>query len=118
MTTEIKTRTITLSNRPPVRIRDDEWQLIASADWHDGDQGLRCRAHRTAWLKVRQHDDGRTIVYAGYDSDFSSERDLRAGLLLAPADDVVSAIREVAARIERLAELADRAIADLPAEEI
>ena len=65
------TRTITLSNRQPVKIDEDNWPVIADAKDYVHDGQVECQANRksTWWIKVRQHKDGRAIVYAGYSYD-------------------------------------------------
>lgn len=116
MTTTTKTRIVTLSNRPPVRIKESEWPVIADSFWHDG--LIRCQANRTAWLKVRRHDDGRTLVYGGRESRWQGERDKRSGLLIDKTGDVVAAIYQVADDLGYVEQLAAEAVGDLPAEEI
>src|SRR5690606_22143474 len=83
-------------------------------------------------LRVRRHTDGRAIVYAGYiyESLWQGEEQLRVrvGDLIGPGDDLVRAIQrvggELADRIEdepgaqRLRDVIDARIADLPAEEL
>lgn len=128
------TRTITLTNRPPVKIDEDTWGLIAVATAKDYDNQYEFQANRTSkWhIGVRQHDDGRAIVYASYNhtSAFQSESDYscRAGVLLDSSDDLPAAINEVAREIasqehassdaEKWPTLARNCIADLPAEEL
>lgn len=111
-----KHRTITLTDRPPVKIIDDEWPLIASANWYEGEHASQ--ANRSGWLKVRQHEDGRTIVYGAYDSLFPTEDDLRGGEMLTAGSDIAAAINRVAQSVRSERECAARCIADLPAEEI
>lgn len=70
-TTEAKSRTITLTDRPPVKIREDLWPVIAEAsddsfngrDYSRRQQALGRGECDTYRLKVRQHPDGRAIVY-------------------------------------------------------
>lgn len=131
----MSTLTITLTNRPPVKINKDDWPLLASAsdDWNDDRSGTGTQAIRaTKWrVTVRAHADGRKVVYAVYDhtTRYQSERDAsyRGGELLAADDDVVAAILRVCADMqERVggddgavwARLAQECIADLPAESI
>lgn len=129
-TTPTKTRTITLTDRPPVTIREDDWPIIAEADYDD-DTTQDCRPNRNSFghVKVRRHADGRAIVYARYDYEtrWQGERgDTRkAGVLLAAdatTDDVIRAIKAVHAQIgiesEDWQQLAQKCIADLPAEAI
>ena len=120
-------RTITLTGRPPVTIDEDKWPVIASARDSDHDGQHECQANRTwTWgLRVRQHEDGRAIVYAVYDatSQFRGEQveSAKHGVLLL-ADcamaDICQSIEDVASRMpgERWDELAAECIADLPAE--
>lgn len=110
-------RTITLTERAPVRIITADWPEIACADWHNGE--VASQATRKAWIKVRQHEDGRTLVYGGSTSQYRGERDLRAGYLLAKGHSslTIQMIRAVAQEISHSG-LAAECIADLPAEEI
>ena len=116
-----KKLTVTLTNRPPVRINPDNWPVIASAKRHDGQ--VECKANTVYYVKVRQHEDGRTIVYgaktAGNGGQYASFHEARAGVLLenGEIEAIVSAIHEVAVNAE-CDDLADDCIADLPAEEL
>jgi hypothetical protein len=124
-----KTRTITLTDRPPVKIREDEWPEIASAkDW---DNTHESQANRRWNLRVRQNQkDGRTIVYGTYSTQWQDERGAAAGELLTPPSDasikddewyvwdaIPAAIKRVAANCN-CERIADECIADLPAEEL
>ena len=134
MVAEQKTyRTITLTGRPPVRIRQADWPLIAragNARW-DGQYRFQATRITDVAIRVRRHADGRMVVYGIYDYEtkWQGERDvrIRAGYLLPAGDDPVAAIQAVGADInERLGgedeELVrgavDRCVAALPAEEI
>lgn len=143
--TDSTPRTITLTDRRPVKIDPTAWPVRASADWKDWDNQYECQANRTwkAWLRVRQHIDGRTLVYGGYDYSTcwqgESGATFRDGVLLTPTDDeyppssrtaehdwtgerVIAAIREVGERLQSRSEcehfgnLIAECIADLPAE--
>jgi len=131
-----KTRTITLTARPPVKIREDEWPVIAHGKYHHHDNQYEFQANRL-WkmdVRVRQHADGRAIVYGVYDYDtaFRTERGFlaKAGLVVDQGADLVDAIRTVG---ETLADAASEAehdfgadisaavrdcIAELPAQEL
>jgi hypothetical protein len=124
-----KTRTITLTGRPPVTINEDDWPFLASASDKDWDNEHEFQANRTWYWFVgaRQHDDGRAVVYATYShsSQWAKERgvDCKNGVLLSEgssAQDVCDAIAEVCGRMEgdRWEELAAECIADMPAEKL
>jgi len=130
-------RTITLTGRPPVSISDDNWPLLASASDKDYDNQYEFQANRISkwFIGVRQHEDGRAIVYAtySYTSRFQGARDFSAkrGVMLDKGSDdaaICRAIENVASDIaaaERYGEDANRwpnlaaeCIADMPAIEI
>lgn len=133
-------RTITLTGRPPVTIQEDAWPLIARASDKEWDNQYECQANRISkwFIGVRQHEDGRALVYATYSymNNWQGARDYAAksGLLLSSADGSVAdqvicdAINEVCTDIsraehngndaERWPTLAAECIADMPAEEI
>ena len=136
--TERKQRTITLTDSRPVTIYEDEWPVIASSDWGDHDNQYEFQANRkaSATLKVRQHADGRSIVYGiyRYQTQFQDDSDVRvgAGRLVPVADGdgaIITAIRDAMEHLssyDSLPEgwqpdwrlLADECIADLPAEQL
>lgn len=132
-------RTITLSDRRPVTIVDGEWPVIAGAGDSEYDGQVRSQANRASeWsMRVRQHADGRAIVYAVYEhnTNWQGERDIavRHGVLLSAEDGarpglVVDAIKSVSRRMAgcehadddaaRWTRLADECIAHLPPETI
>mgnify|MGYP000112006900 FL=1 len=108
--------TITLTGRRPVRIKKAEWPIIAAADWHDGE--VRWQADRVWRLTVRQHADGRAIVYGVHETAVQTEHDRRGGELLPPGADIPAAVYRVAENLGFDRWLAERVIADLPAEEL
>lgn len=130
MTTEPKTRTITLTGRPPVRIREDEWPILAedhaSVSTRNGTPlpDYEC----AEWsLRVRRHADGRAIVYgvasapgAGWPDHGAT--DWRGGELLDADADLVVSIQRVGRQLVEHGgapeSLIRRCIADLPAETI
>jgi hypothetical protein len=110
------TRTITLSDRPPVQIDEDTWPEIASAS--DDDATGASAAQRKASIRVRRHADGRCLVYGVATDSRPNARNLRAGYLV----DANGYPERVVAAIQRVAEtlgwpaLAADTIASLPAE--
>jgi hypothetical protein len=131
------TRTITLTGRPPVKIDDADWNIIANASdsGHDGQVESQANRKSSWWIKVRQHVDGRTIVYAGYShsSNWQGERcyEAKRGVMLpkeTTAEAICDAIREVRDDIasaehyegdeSRWPTLAAECIASMPAEEL
>lgn len=129
-------RTIRLTNQPPVTVADVNWPVLASARDKDHDGQVECQANRRrCWgVTVRQHADGRTLVYAtySYSSQWGHERDLDAyagELLDHPSSEMICGrIQAVCHAIAqathqgddavRWSELAAACIADMPAEEL
>lgn len=109
-------RTITLSDRPPVRIDTDEWPVIAESHDFDGEHASQAIYRWT--LKVRRHADGRCLLYGVSTSAWPSEPDRRGGVLLGEGADLIAAADQVAKRLGLPAHLYDELIADLPAEVI
>jgi hypothetical protein len=108
--------TITLTSRRPVTVNKADWPIIAKGKtW---DNKYEHQANRTYSLFVRQHQDGRAIVYGVYTTCYEGERDRRGGELLAPDADIPAAIRRVADELDFDSEIAQLCIADLPAEQI
>jgi hypothetical protein len=126
-TTEPKVRTITMTGRAPIRIREDDWHQVAIAKHWDGE--FESQANRSWTVRAREHvTDGRVIVSAVYNTRWQHEQCAAAGELLdtgrAPTSDtsgndadVVAAIIKVCQAIGRPG-LADECIADLPPQEI
>lgn len=131
----MSTRTITITGRPPVRIAEVNWPLIASASDRDFDSQYEPQANQISkwFVGVRQHADGRAVVYAtySYDSNWQGARDHQArhGVLLPAGSDAAAicrAIRDVAEDMAaaehdgedaaRWPTLAAECIADMPAE--
>jgi hypothetical protein len=136
--------TITLTGRPPVKVRKEDWPVLASAsdeDTHGCQQGNQPNKTHTWKLTVRRHDDGRAIVYAvyEYDSRYQGARGItvRGGELLptglgeSAPPSIVDAINRVAVDMAaRVAaegaeaegrvfhRIAQECIANLPAEEL
>ena len=130
-------RTITISNRQPVTIDEDNWPVIAEAKDFEHDGQVECQANRrSSWCcKVRQHEDGRAIVYAVYQytTNWQNARDYsaKAGRLLpvgSTYEDISRAITNVCYEIAerehnggdslRWESIEADCIADLPAEEL
>lgn len=129
-------RTITLTGRPPVTINEDAWPVIASASDKDYEGEFEFQSFRTSkWhITVRQHEDGRTLVYAtySYSTAWRNERGLQAkrGELLpkggACEEHICRAIERVCQDVAsaehsgddagRWSELAAECVADMPAE--
>jgi hypothetical protein len=132
-TTETKTRTITLTDRAPVRIIEDQWPTIAQAsgdsyggnDYNKHQQSLSQNEVDQYTLKVRRHMDGRVLVYGilqaangGWHAPAEGE-DFRGGELLQQWDmDVVLSIRRVGEYCHLPDRIIRECIADLPAVEL
>jgi hypothetical protein len=108
--------TISLTDRAPVKIDRNLWPVIASADDHDGK--VECQANRRWKLLVREHDDGRSIVYGIYTTNWQNEHDRRGGALVDKGGNIAAAIRSVGDRLGFTEDLIQSCIADLPAESL
>lgn len=110
------TLTITLFDRKPVTVVKEDWPIVARADEHDGQ--VEWEATRQHKLIVRQHSDGRAVVYGIHSTKWRNEKDRRGGLLVESAEQIEAVIMEVAERLDFDPWLAQQCIADLPAEEL
>ena len=122
-TTRTTTRTITLTDRPPVTIRPELWPTIARASWWDSE--YESQADRTATIRVREHADGRRIVYGVATSRWAGEGESKAGVILAAVDgqaDTAKTIRAIYDVADGIgygdSRLVAECIASLPAEAI
>lgn len=127
--TTTKKITITMSETAPVSIDPEAWPLIADADRHDG--AVEVQANTKWAIRVRQHADGRRLIYgwqsAGNGGKPAGYRPLYAGYLVewpsgdgrqAKSDEAtIRAIRRVAGVIGD-EQLGAECIADLPAQEL
>jgi hypothetical protein len=122
------TITITMSERRPLKIDSEEWPVVAEASRHSG--AVKSQANQEWFIKVRQHADGRRLVYGrlqpGDGGVPAGWRGAAGGFLVEASergkdnpneDETVRAIRRVAGIVDDDA-LADECIGDLPAEEI
>lgn len=125
-----KTRTITLTGRPPVKISDVDWPLIAAAK-DDSYTSSDCGRYQQALaqgecdqyaMRVRQHADGRVLVYGVLDAAIAAWRapaggeSHRGGMLLPAGADIAAAIQRVGKECGLPSRVIRDCIADLPAE--
>jgi len=118
--TPSRTRTITLTDRAPVTIREDQWPVIARAFERPDRVGNRQEPdyETDAYsLRVRQHEDGRALVYGVVDAatEWTHTDDWRGGELLHPGADIARAIRRVGEAGGMPDSVVRGCIADLPA---
>jgi len=106
---------IKLTSAAPVTVDAKTWPVIASAKWWDGQH--ECQANRTRRVTVRQHEDGRSVVYGWHTSAWPGERGAEAGYLVAADGDLIAAIRTVGEEIGDT-DLARECIQDLPRVEL
>jgi len=124
MNTTTTKRTITLTGRRPISITGAEWPQIAWSDERPGEfvNGTPRPDYETDrhTIRVRQHADGRAIVYAVLTAAtvWTGTEDQRGGELLAAGADIPAAICRVGADCGILKSVISGCIADLPAEEI
>lgn len=123
MTEDTKRIRVALSERPPVLISAKEWPVIAGAKDFSGGSDHACQANEEYWIKVRQHADGRTLVYCrrhrGPGGMHAGYRGAEGGWLLAnpSQSDIIVAIRRCGGIIQDSG-VAQDCISDLPAEEL
>lgn len=124
MTTEKKKKiAVTMSERAPLKLDPDLWPLIASASTHDGQ--VECQANREWAIKVREHEDGRRVVYGwvqrGNGGMPIGYRGASGGYLVEAGanaeEETIRAIRRVAGIIGDDS-MGDECIGDLPAQEL
>lgn len=141
MKKDVAQRVITLTNAQPIRIIDADWTLIASGngDSFIGNDHARHTQSTSNGeldryiLKVRQHNDGRTIVYGIFDaaSAWTGHEDRRGGELLTPPrdtlindtdwcvwDELPRAIRRVGEYCQLPDSIIRDCIADLPPQQL
>lgn len=107
-----KTRTITLTDRAPVSIVESDWPIIAEIVDRPEQLGAR------ATIKVREHKDGRRIVYGTASKGWPKSKVLAAGFVLELFDapsDTAPKITAVGLLIGR-PELSPDCISKLPVE--
>lgn len=126
MTTESKKRTITLTGRAPVTVVEDNWPVIAKGVEENNayGPGMTPRPEeevaRTT-MRVRQHKDGRAIVYvtvkdAGAWCACTPGRP--GGKMLAAGSDLALEITRVGALCDVSDEVIRECVAALPAVEV
>jgi hypothetical protein len=116
---------ITMSERRPLSIDKEAWPIIAKANWWNGEHKFQANYER--WIRVREHADGRRVVYGAYTSGNGGVpvgfRGAEGGFLVPARDGVpdddgtVRAIRRIGGIIDD-DKLADECIANLPAEPV
>ena len=124
-----KKRTVTLTDRRPVTIIEGDWPVVAKAtgDSYGSNDYARYEQARSQgeldeWaIRVRQHEDGRAIVYAVFDAAtaWTNSEDRRGGELLGPEVDdrgLVDASCRVGADVRIPDGTIRECVADLPAE--
>ena len=116
---------ITLTDHAPVRISKDKWPILSSvnetlySDNPDPSANEKIKSGSVR-LIVRQHQDGRAIVYGVHENDdplgnadFSYNR--RGGELLPARSDLPAVIKRVGTSLGIGEELIQACIAGLPA---
>jgi len=116
-----------MTNDSPVSIVASDWPIIAESSGDSYSGSDYCRHQQalgqgecdTYWIRVRQHQDGRAIIYASCDgaTAWTESESWRAGQMVDSGDDIIGAITEVATGCEPpLPESVTREIfEDLPA---
>lgn len=107
---------IPLTGEAPASITPSRWPVIARANWWDSEH--RSQANTMHHLAVRQHADGRTIVYgsveAGPGGQYGGFEPTHGGELLPPGADLAAALGRVAREVGVRPHLLRDALAELP----
>jgi hypothetical protein len=113
--------TITLTGRAPISITKTEWPILAIGKIFDGpkedeSKNIRCTT-------VREHEDGRVIVYSWWKSKETGIPWTRGGIITErPVSDeeIVQYIKDVTRNVlsEEHMDVAERCIANMPPEEV
>ncbi len=99
----MKYRTIIMSDAAPVRIIQEDWQVIAHGQHYSFDNEYEFQANEKLEIniRVRRHADGRTLVYGSYEfsTNWAARDDVchRAGYLYPDAlspDQLICAIKK------------------------
>lgn len=113
---------VLMSERAPVKIDPEDWAIIAEAADYSGPH--ESQANHKWFIKVREHEDGRRLVYGqlvrGPGGAPAGWKSAYAGFVIDPKKDDVSnetvrAIRRVAGLIGNH-DLGSECVADLPVE--
>ena len=120
-----KKLTIRLTNRRPVTVSSAEWPVLAQAsgdDWSGGpdyarhEQALRQGELTQYHLTVRQHADGRALVYGVLETPHTANADRAGGELLgaSSSEAIPWTIRQVGEKCELPEYIICNCIAALP----
>lgn len=116
-------RIITLTGRPPVSIVDADWPIIARGEEERGayGPGMTPQPEDGTILRVRQHADGRAIVYVTVKGTGAWGNDTAGhagGALLAAGANLAEAIAAVGNACDVDDAVIRECVAGLPAEEL
>lgn len=117
---------INLSESRPVIVESTDWPVVAKANWFSGQH--ECQANEVAGIKVRQHADGRAIVYGSrdrgpggmpisYNGTNAGYRVSATGVTVPDYTGIERAIRRVAGVLD-LNHLGQECVEDLDPEEV
>ena len=117
---------IRMTGKRSVSILEKDWPVVAAAEGHsDGGsdpaqrQQALCRGELDTYLlKVRAHEDGRSVVYGTLVAGWTESEDTHAGVLLPPGGGIEVAIVEVGEEAGLPARLVRECLADLPPDEL
>jgi hypothetical protein len=122
--TTTKKINITMSEQAPVTLDPEQWPCIAEATDHDGQ--VECQANTEWAIYVREHEDGRRLVYGWEERGTGGKpitwRPTYVGWMIPGGEprrdaETARAIRRVAGAIHNEG-LGAVCLADMPAQEI
>jgi hypothetical protein len=105
---------VTVSGLPPVRIQTERWPVIAHAQCSNA--AFKFQDGHMGHLAVRQHSDGRTLVYGVLEIRTPEKHERQAGRLLPAGADISQALEEVCHDLEMNSEIVWACLAHVPVE--
>ena len=102
---------IWLEGKGPVRIDPDKWPIIREGNWSGGLLAGMQRLH----MEIREHDDGRLIVYGEQRSPIGEDSSIRTGRVAPRLRDHEKGLLDQAVAVGKTIGLSQVAVQDFVA---
>lgn len=103
---------IEITGQAPIAVDRELWTLIAEAVEFSGE--FEAQADRLSRLSVRQHADGRALVYGEHTTRWQGEQNYAGGHILTKDENLVLVVAEVVAELGFSDSLHQRCLASFP----